>query len=92
MASVTSIAISDRPVLHLSGPKLRAALERLVRSCEAQGGVEQFSAALKLKAGVFQDLLGDARARNLERVDFEALSVLMATVRRRIGLVLDATD
>jgi hypothetical protein len=89
VASITPISVADRPVLHLSGPRLRAALERLVRACEALGGIERFAAALKLKANAFQVMLGDGRVARLDRGDFEALCDFMATVRRRIGPVLD---
>lgn len=89
MASITPISVGDRPVLHLSGPELRAALERLIRACESLGGVEHFSAALKLKANAFQELLGDSRVARLERGDFEGLCDFMATVRRKIGPLLD---
>lgn len=75
-------------MLHLSGPKLRVALERLIRGCETLGGIEHFSAALKLKANAFHELLGEGRVARLERSDFEALCDFMATVRRRIAPVL----
>lgn len=90
MAELAPIGISARPVLHLSGPRLRAALERLVKACEDQGGVESYAAALKMKAGAFQDLLGEGRAARLGQSEFQALCALMATVRRRIGRQLGA--
>ncbi len=40
-----------RPVLHLSGAKLRLALEALIRAAEPIGGIERFAAAVKLKCG-----------------------------------------
>ncbi len=40
----------ERPVLDLSGPKLRAALETLVKASEPIGGIEAFASALKLKS------------------------------------------
>jgi hypothetical protein len=77
-----------RPVLHLSGPKLRAALENLIRAAEAAGGVEAYAGAVRLKSQVFQDRLADGRARALTRATFDELLPLMPTVRRRIGAVI----
>ncbi|MGE0627090.1 MAG: hypothetical protein AB7O43_04645 [Hyphomicrobiaceae bacterium] len=75
----------QRPVLDLSGPKLRAAFETLANASERVGGLERFAEAVKLKAGAFHQRLGEGRAANLDRPDFEELVLLMATVRRRIG-------
>ena len=77
-----------RPVLHLSGAKLRLALEALIRAAEPIGGIERFAAAVKLKSDVLQDRLADGKARQIEREVFEDVAILMATVRRRIaGLI-----
>ncbi len=77
-----------RPVLHLSGAKLRLALEALIRAAEPIGGIERFAAAVKLKSDVLQDRLADGKARQIEREAFEDVAILMATVRRRIaGLI-----
>jgi hypothetical protein len=76
---------ADRPVLHLSGPKLRSALESLVKAAGAVGGVETLAEGVKLKSAVFQELLADGRAARLELSDFEQLTAAMATVRRRIA-------
>ena len=38
----------ERPVLELSGTKLRVALENVLAGCEEQGGVEHYIDALKL--------------------------------------------
>lgn len=81
---------TERPTLHLSGPKLRLAFERLIGASEAVGGIEQFVEAVKLKSKVFQDLLGNGVAGNVQRAEFEQLAQLMATVRRRIGRLIDA--
>lgn len=78
-----------RPVLDLSGPKLRAAFEALTRASEKVGGIERFAAAVRLKSEVFQDRLADNKIATIERADFEELTVLMATVRRRIGPLID---
>ncbi len=78
-------AATDRPVLHLSGPLLSTALERLVASSERQGGVEKFAGAVQLKAALFQELLGDGKARELEEDNFVQLCAFMATCRRRMA-------
>ncbi len=78
-----------RPVLHLSGPKLRSALERLVGASERLGGVERFAQAVRLKSVVFQDRLGDGRATALDRTSFQEMTILMATVRRRIAPLVE---
>ncbi len=78
-----------RPVLHLSGPKLRAALERLIGASERLGGVERFAEAVRLKSEVFQDRLADGRAAILSRAHFDEIVPLMATVRRRVAPLID---
>ena len=55
-----------RPVLDLSGPKLRAAFENLVDSAEATGGVERYVGALALKASLFEEVLGDGQVGTLD--------------------------
>lgn len=86
---IDALALS-RPVLHLSGPKLRAALEQLIVGAENVGGVERFAEAVKLRAEVFQDRLLDGKAEALTRADFEELTVLMPTARQRVGKLVDA--
>jgi hypothetical protein len=81
-------ASSVRPVLELSGTKLRVALERLVDASDSLGGVERFAAAVQLKSTVFQERLADGRVRELAPSQFDEIVPLMATVRRRIGTVL----
>ncbi|MEZ5907461.1 MAG: hypothetical protein R3D31_01545 [Hyphomicrobiaceae bacterium] len=81
--------VAERPVLHLSGDKLRLTLESLIHAAEAQGGVERFASAVKLKAEIFQDRLARGRAQRLELSDFEQLAATMATVRRRVARALD---
>lgn len=83
-------AASARPVLHLSGAKLRLALEALIRAAEPIGGIERFAAAVKLKSDVLQDRLGGGKAETIERSEFEEITILMATVRRRISGLIDA--
>jgi hypothetical protein len=80
-----------RPVLHLSGAKLRLALEALIRAAEPIGGIERFAAAVKLKSDVMQDRLANGKAATIERESFEDIVILMATVRRRIVGLVDAT-
>ena len=47
----------ELPVLDLSGPVLRAALEKLVTASEPHGGVERYAEALGLKTRLFRDAL-----------------------------------
>jgi hypothetical protein len=78
-----------RPTLHLSGPKLRAALEQVIAAAETVGGIERFAAAVGLRAVVFQDRLAKGKAAILTRATFDELLPLMPTVRRRIGAIID---
>jgi hypothetical protein len=68
--------------LHLSGEKLKLALESLVTHADEHGGVETYVAAVRLKSQVFRDAL-DA---GLDLKAFRTLCAHMATVRRRIGV------
>lgn len=77
-------------VLHLSGPKLRAALERALGGAERVGGAERFVAALRLKHEVIAERTQPERLATLSRADFVEMCLLMATVRRRIGRLIDA--
>ncbi len=81
-----------RPVLHLSGAKLRLALEALIRAAEPIGGIERFAAAVKLKSDVLQDRLAGGKAMTIEREDFEDIAILMATVRRRVAGLIDTAS
>ena len=74
-----------RPVLDLSGPKLRAAFENLVDSAEATGGVERYVGALALKASLFDEMLGNGQVRSLTEREFYDLAAFITPVRRRIG-------
>lgn len=65
------------------------AYERLVGASEQVGGVERFAEAVKLKSSVLQERLADGRAASLSRASFEEIVPLMATVRRRVGPLLD---
>lgn len=75
---------TELPVLDLSGPPITAALEALITGSEADGGIERYVAALRLKVSLFRDnFAGGAHA--LEHSSFKTLCALMASVRRRIG-------
>jgi len=83
----------ERPRLELSGPILGNAFRSLVAGTEAQGGVEQWIDALKLKSRMFQQALtpfldGDPSAQ-LPLDSFAGLCAFMASVRRRIGPFLE---
>jgi hypothetical protein len=74
-----------RPVLDLSGPRLRAAFENLVSSAENSGGVERYVGALALKASLFEEILGKGRVNELTETEFYDLAAFITPVRRRIG-------
>jgi hypothetical protein len=77
--------VAARPVLDLSGPKLRAAFEGLVDAAEATGGVERYVGALALKASLFDEVLGNGRVGTLTEGEFYDLAAFITPVRRRIG-------
>ena len=77
--------ITERPDLHLSGPKLTAMLEQLVRASSDVGGVERFADALKLKSQLFQEFLLNKGIGALEQSEFIQLCAFIPTCRRRIG-------
>ncbi len=83
-------AARSRPTLHLSGPKLRRALETLVTGAEAGGGIERWVTGLRYKAAVFQEALEPAAQGVLEEPTFLGLCAMMPSVRRRIGAWLSA--
>ncbi len=74
-----------RPVLHLSGPKLRRAFENLVESADDTGGVERYVGALALKASLFEEVLGKGKVSELTEAEFYDLAAFITPVRRRIG-------
>ena len=74
-----------RPVLDLSGPKLRRAFENLVESAEDTGGVERYVGALALKASLFEEVLGKGQVSELTEPEFYDLAAFTTPVRRRIG-------
>jgi hypothetical protein len=83
----------ERPRLDLSGPILARALETLVAGTEAQGGIEQWIDALKLKSRMFQQALNPfldgSGASQLPLDSFASLCAFMASVRRRVGPFLE---
>jgi hypothetical protein len=81
---------SDRPVLQLSGPRLRSALEALIGAAESIGGIETLAKAAMVKAAAFRKTVSGGCAGNLELSDFEQLAATMATVRRRVAKAIEA--
>ena len=82
----------ERPQLHLSGPLLARALQTLVAGTEAQGGIEQWIDALKLKSRMFQQALEPMLSggpAELPLDSFASLCAFMASVRRRVGPYLE---
>ena len=77
------------PRLELSGPRLGAALERLIRGTEAHGGVERFALGLQAKAAAFRMQLVERDPLALGLADFRTLCALCATVRRRVAPYLE---
>lgn len=77
--------------LELSGPRLARSLARLAAGTEAQGGIERYVEALKLKSALFRGALGERgeAAAALEPETFKGLCPFMATVRRRIARWLE---
>jgi len=74
-----------RPVLDLSGPKLRRAFENLVECAEDSGGVERYVGALALKASLFEEVLGKGQVGELTEPEFYDLAAFITPVRRRVG-------
>lgn len=79
----------ERPVLDLSGPIIKRAFETLILGTEAQGGIEYWTDALKLKSRMFQQALGQGHPADLPLETFKGLCAFMASVRRRIGPYLE---
>jgi hypothetical protein len=88
--SVRVDAAPTRPILHLSGPRLKHAFETLVQESDKDGGIERYVRALDLKARLFKDALGDGKVAVVEHATFKNLCAFIAPVRRRIGTMLDA--
>lgn len=75
----------NRPVLHLSGPRLTRSFETLVERSEDHGGIESYIAGLRFKSSVIQEALSPERLLSLSEADILGISAFMASVRRRIG-------
>lgn len=82
---VKAAPVPARPVLDLSGPKLRRAFENLVESADDTGGVERYVGALALKASLFEEVLGKGQVSELTEPEFYDLAAFTTPVRRRIG-------
>ena len=81
-----------RPVLDLSGPRLRRAFEDLVSASEPTGGIERYVGALALKASLFAELLGEGRVGEMTEREFLDLAAFITPARRRIGAWLANGD
>ena len=84
-----TVEVAQRPQLELSGPLLARALETLIAGTEAQGGIEFWIDALKLKSRMFEQALGRGRPSDLATDTFKGLCAFMASVRRRVGSQLE---
>lgn len=85
------VSLDARPVLHLSGPKLRMTLEQLLRAAEHLGGVERLVEAVGLRAEILRDNLSDAAGGTLTQSRFGELTQVMSTVRRRAEPLLEVS-
>ena len=74
-----------KPILDLSGPKLRQVFEHLAEAAEATGGIERYVGALALKASLFDEVLGKGRIGTLTETEFYDLCSFVTPVRRRVG-------
>jgi len=80
-----TLPATPKPVLHLSGPRLRAAFEHLVDAAENSGGVERYVGALALKASLFEEVLGKGRVGELTETEFLDLASFITPARRKIA-------
>lgn len=80
---------AELPLLDLSGPALRAALEKLVAGSEQQGGVERFAEALDLKSRLLRSALSQDALPTLEAETFGRICAFIAPARRRVAPHLD---
>jgi hypothetical protein len=74
-----------KPVLDLSGPRLRQIFEHLAEAAEPSGGIERYVGALRLKSSLFEELLGKGRVGELTETEFCDLCGFITPVRRRVG-------
>ncbi|MBT7250007.1 MAG: hypothetical protein HN877_12440 [Rhodospirillaceae bacterium] len=84
--------VSARPVLELSGPRLRQSFERLLNNAEEHGGVEAYIQGIGFKASVFQEALSEKNLPDLDEKTFIGLCAFIAPVRRRIGKWMKGSD
>jgi len=79
----------ERPQLEISGPILAGSFETLVTATNAQGGIEQWIDALKLRQAMFGQALetvsDSGNAADLQLETFKSLCAFMASVRRRVA-------
>jgi hypothetical protein len=80
-----SAPAASKPVLHLSGPRLRRAFEHLIDSAEDTGGVERYIGVLALKASLFEEVLGRGRVGALTETEFLDLASFITPARRKLG-------
>ncbi len=88
---LSTVPEAPRPRLDLSGPLLKGALETLVRGADAQGGMETWTDALKLRSRMFQQAL-EGGTEGLSLDAFKGLCAFMSSVRRRVGPWLEQPD
>jgi hypothetical protein len=85
----TKVPELARPQLELSGPALAGSFETLVAATDAQGGIEQWIEALKLRQIMFNQaldpLVESGNAADLPLETFKNLCAFMASVRRRVA-------
>lgn len=82
----------ERPVLDLSGPRLKRSLEILVDNCDAEGGIEAYITGLKFKTALFKETLAPEKIAELEGDTLIGLAAFIGSVRRRIGAWLEGRD
>jgi len=87
-AQITS---TNRPVLHLDGPKLAHTLETVVTRSESVGGIEFLVTGVKFKSEVIADVFKRDAIDKLDLDTFLSVVAFMSPVRRRIGPWLEET-
>ena len=78
----------DGPDLHLSGSRLRSALQACLDGCEALGGVERYIHALRLKSEMFQEILLERGVALIEvpEEEFDSLGGNVLAVAPRVAV------
>ncbi len=90
MLSKLQISSTNRPVLHLDGPKLAAALETVISRSESVGGIEFLVSGVKFKSEVIAGVFKRDGIDKLDVDTFLSVAAFMSPVRRRIGPWLEA--